>query len=403
MLAPEVAWKIVLSCVQPLDCVCLPLSDGLGCCLAEAVRADRDLPAADRSAMDGYAVRSSDLQSAPRELRLAGEIPAGSAPRPRVMPGCCLRIYTGACVPAGADAVAIVEQAEERDGVVHFRTAVQPGQNILQRGEDARRGSLLLSPGIRIGAGEIGICAAVGKSQVRVHRRPRVKILCTGAELVPVDCKPPVYAIRDSVGPAVRAALAQWGFPGARFASVGDDRAAILAGLRRALKTSDVVLVSGGVSVGRYDFVPEAIRAAGGEIRFHGVAMKPGKPSLYASFGTNRHIFGLPGNPLSALTALHEFVLPALRRLGGLPAGLCRPSLFLPLSEELASKPGRRRYHLARLLPGSQGLKLAPITSHSSADLPSAGGADGVILIPPDRGRLDEGEPLEFRPWRPWP
>lgn len=403
MLAPEAAWKIVLDCVQVLPPVRLPLSEALGCCLAEPVQADREIPAANRSAMDGYAVRSADLQSGHRVLKLTGEIPAGTPPRFRLRPGCCIRIYTGAGLPAGADAVAIVEQAEEDNGFVRFKTAVHAGQNILRRGEDARKGALLLSPGCRIGAAETGICAAVGKAKVLVHRRPRVRILCTGSELVPPDQRPAPHAIRNSVGPALVAALAQWGFPAAGYLTLSDERKAIAAAIRRALRSHDVVLVTGGVSVGRYDFVPEAIRALGGDVRFHGVAMKPAKPSLYATFGANRHVFGLPGNPLSALTAFHEFALPALRRLSGQPPGLCRPSLSLPLAEAVQSKPGRRRYHLARLASTALGLSAAPVSSHSSADLPSAGGADGVILIPSDRAQLAAGELVEFRPWRPWP
>jgi molybdopterin molybdotransferase len=403
MLAPDAAWKIVLDSVQLLESVRSPLMEAFGFCLAEPVRADRDIPPTDRSAMDGYAVRSEDLRSAPCALKLAGEIPAGSPAKLRVRPGCCIRIYTGASLPAGADAVAIIEQAQEDNDRVRFKTSVQPGQNILRRGEDARKGALLLSAGTRIGAAETGICAAVGKAQIRVHRRPRVTILCTGSELVSVDERPAGHAIRNSAGPTITAALAQWGFPGARFVTLGDERRTIAAALRRALRNHDVILVTGGISVGRYDFVPEAIRAVGGEIRFHGVAMKPGKPSLYAAFGTNQHIFGLPGNPLSALTALHEYALPALRRLSGQPPERCRPSLFLPLAEEVESKPGRWRYQLARLEATARGLAVAPVGSHSSADLPSAGGADGVIRMAPDQRRLPEGEAVEFRPWRPWP
>jgi molybdopterin molybdotransferase len=212
-----------------------------------------------------------------------------------------------------------------------------------------------------------------------------------------------LHEIRNSNGPALSAALAEWGFPGARFQSVADQRAVLLAVLRRALTRSDVVLFTGGISVGSYDFVRSAVEAAGATIHFHGLAMKPGKPVLYATASCGRHVFGLPGNPLAALTAFHELALPALRRLAGHPLEACRPSWSLPLAADVESRGGRVRCELARLVGGDGRLAVKPVPSHSSADLASAGGADGVILLPPIRKRFTVGEPVEFRPWRPLP
>jgi molybdopterin molybdotransferase len=169
------------------------------------------------------------------------------------------------------------------------------------------------------------------------------------------------------------------------------------------LSGHDVILLTGGVSIGKYDIVREALEAQGASVRFHGVAMKPGKPTLYATFGANQHIFGLPGNPLSAMTACHEFALPALRRLAGCEPARCRPMLHLPLTAPLHSKGGRIRCILARVVWAVDGPKVETVESKSSADLVSAGHADGVVIIPSQVKDIAAGVAVAFRPWRPLP
>jgi molybdopterin molybdotransferase len=403
MLTPDAARAMVLGHARPLKTASLPLAEALGLRLAAEVRADRDLPPAARSSMDGYAVRHKDLRHLPCVLRVIGEVAAGSPARPRVGPGTCARVFTGANLPPGADAVVMVEQAEEQNGLVAIRFAEKCGANIRQRGEDARKGTVLLARGTALYAGQVGVCAAMGKASVRVWRRPRTTILCTGTELRSVDDRVRSHETRNSNGPALCAALALWGFPGTKFTVVADRQSALLAALRRAVKRYDVVLFTGGASVGAYDFVRESVEAAGATVRFHGVAMKPGKPSLYATLGSNRHVFGLPGNPLSALTAFHEFALPALLRLAGGAPETCNRTWRLPLAEAIESESDRVRCHLARLVDGAHGLTIAPVRSVSSADLVAAGHADGVILLPADGRRFPMDEPVEFRPWRPLP
>lgn len=402
MITPDLAWGIVVKHARPLESRSIPLAEALGHCLAERVRADRDLPPADRSAMDGYAVRHADLQQRPCVLTVAGEVAAGSSRRPRVSPGVCIRILTGANIPPGADTVVMVEQTEEREGSVAMNSSAQAGANILRRGEDARKGTLLLAKGSLIGATQVGVCAAVGREKVKVHRRPSIAVLCTGSELRPARGRLRSHEIRNSNGPALCAALAQWGFPGVTFALVPDKPKILLEGLLRALKRFDVVVFTGGVSAGKYDYVRGAVEAVGATIRFHGLAMKPGKPTLYAT-KEKRHIFGLPGNPLSALTAFNEFVLPALRRLAGHPEEDCRPSWLVPLAEAAGSRIGRVRYELARLVSRENGLAVIPVPSRSSADLVSAGHADGVLILPPVQPDFAPGELVRFRPWRPLP
>ncbi len=403
LITPTKALGIILEQVGPLKALRLPLSQATGHCLAEELRSDRDQPAADRSAMDGFAVRSSDLGKCPCELSLIGEVAAGSPARPRVRPGTCVRVLTGANVPAGADAVAIVEQTKESDSGVIFSRPVKAGANIRKRGEEAKKGSILLKRGRLLGAAQIGLCATVGKARPKVYARPRVTVLCTGQELCQVGERVGRHELRDSNGPSLTAALALWGYQGITHKVVPDNPKALAAKLKRAVREHDVVILSGGVSVGKYDFVPEAVQLAGGRIRFHGVAMRPGKPELYATLGGNRHIFGLPGNPLSMMTGFYEFALPALRRMSGLELKLCQPCLRLPLAADGQALAKLVRFVLAKLVSNKKGLSLMPLKSHGSGDLVSGGSADGVIILPRKAGTIAAGSVVAFRPWRPLP
>ena len=403
MVDPHHAWRIIASCLRPLPATQRPIAECTGLVADEPVRADRDIPPADRSAMDGYAVRASDVRECPRVLRLVGEVAAGSTARPRVRPGCCARILTGGNVPPGADSVVIVEETEEAGDRVTVLSPAPCGANILRRGEDTRRGRTLIRRGDVLDSPRIGVCASVGKAHIRVVGKPRVAVLCTGAELREAADAVGPHQIRNSNGPAITAALAEWGYGPVSYRSLPDRAAAIASAMKRAAARCDAIVLTGGMSVGKYDVVREAIERIGGAVRLHGVAMKPGKPFLYATLGQNRHIFGLPGNPLSALTGLHEFVLPALRRLSGMRLPECRPSLWLPLAAPLESKGRRMRYVLGRLSRAEKPTGIAPLESRSSADLVSAGRADGAIVVPAEATHLSPGEIVEFRAWRPVP
>jgi len=402
MITPCDAVRLILKHARPLGARRVGLTDALGHCLAEDVRADRDLPPADRSAMDGYAVRCADLAKLPCDLRLKGEVAAGSPARPRVTPGSCVRVLTGANVPPGADAVVMVEQTAARNGHVTFHGRPSPGANILRQGEDARKGATLLRKGTLLGPIQIGTCAAVGKARVLVRRRPRVAVLCTGEELRAPEASVRAHEVRNSNGPMLCAALEAWGYPNATCVTVPDDAALLTGALRGHLARHDVVLLTGGVSVGNYDFVRKAVDRIGATVRFHGVAMKPGKPCLYATTRKGKQIFGLPGNPLSAMNGFHEFALVALRRLSGLPPGECQPSLRVALASPITSPGGRVRYLLARLAWGDDGVRAEPVPTHSSADLVAGGRADGALVVPADAREMAAGSLAEFRPWRPW-
>lgn len=394
----------ILQNLQPLGVECRPIGETLGYALAEAVVADRDIPPTHRSAMDGYAMKVPDLQTAPFYLRLAGEVPAGTAEKAAVEPGTCVRIMTGAGIPPGADTVAILEVAREEGKKILFSTLPKPGANIIRRAEDASAGEILLKPRTLLGPLQVGVCASVGKTEVTVYRRPGVALLCTGEELRDPGDPVEAHQIRNSNGPAIGAALASLGYTVRTNAIVRDTLESLISALHTALKRAEVVLLTGGVSRGKYDLVRESVEKIGGAIQFHGVAMKPGKPLLYATLGNNadlRHIFGLPGNPLGALTGFYEFVLPALRRLSGVDPEECRPSMFIPLGEKISTKGGRTHFILGKLEWGKTGPKVIPQPSKSSADLVAGGRSDGVIVLSPDDPCVEAGATVEFRTWKP--
>jgi molybdenum cofactor synthesis domain-containing protein len=333
-----------------------------------------------------------------------GEIAAGSAAAPVVMPGTCARIFTGANVPPGADTVVMIESTrEEVPGQVTFAGPERQGANILRRGENARQGSELVPTGRVLGAVHIAVCAAAGRTAVRVIHKPRVAIITTGRELLDPGTAAGIHQERDSNGPMLAAAFCAGGFSVTFASRVSDDSEAIAQALHDALAVGDAVVLSGGVSVGAYDFVPAAVTSVGAQTLAHGVAMKPGKPFLFALAPKGQPIFGLPGNPLSAATGLHEFVLPALRRLAGWPDSECRPLVRARLREAIANKPGRQRYVLATLAWTSTGAEVQAVPSQNSADLAAGARADGAIIVPADARGLDTGTLVDFRPWRMWP
>ncbi|MBI3037955.1 molybdopterin molybdotransferase MoeA [bacterium] len=378
-----------------------PLSDAMGNALAEDILADRDIPPSDRSAMDGYAVRSDDFEKLPCELELVGEIAAGSAFQPQIAKGTCVRIMTGANIPPGADSVVVFEKAQEGERSVFFHLPVKRGENIMRQGEDAKTGETLIAKGTILGPLQIGVCASVGKAGVLVFRKPQVAVLCTGEELRDVHESVETHELRNSNGPALCAALDSFGYDVVESQIIKDSVNDLSREIANAANFSDVILLTGGVSKGKYDFVRSAVEKIGASIVFHGVAMKPGKPLLYAKLERNRHIFGLPGNPLSAMTGFFEFVVPALRVLSGINPNECRPSMFLKLSSKVTTKGGRAHFVQAKLEWGKEGPHVVPLVSHSSADLVCGGRSDGVIAVPPEVREIEPGSLVEFHSWKP--
>ena len=409
MITTTEAWNIVRQHTSPLPSGDCRLSEALQKVLSKPVCADRDMPEMDRSAMDGFAVRASDLASPHTTLTVCGEVAAGSETVPVLRSGECVRIFTGANVPPTADTVVKVEdtcpaQSAAVNGcpeLVTFTGSVAPGKNILRRAENAHRGDVLIPAGTRLSPAQIGVCAAVGAMTVSSYRTPRVAIITTGAELRHDGEIVGPHQIRDSNGPMVGACLTLEGHEISLSVSVPDKADLIQLAIEKGLDRSDVVLVTGGVSVGVYDLVPACIKAAGGTVHYHGIAMQPGKPQLFAVFPGGKCLFGLPGNPLSVMTGLQEFVLPALRRLSGLPDSACRTALPVRLAADVPGRKNLERHVLARLHWTATGPEAIPLDSCSSADIVAGGKADGTVIVPGDKEILPAGTWAEFRAWRP--
>lgn len=404
MVTPQQTWASMTAHLKIVPAAPRPSAHALGLVLAEDIVADRDLPPADRSAMDGFAVRAADVVRAPATLSIVGEVAAGSGAAPLVGRATCARIFTGANLPPGADTVVQVEHTEPA-GPDRVTVVVVPrqGANVLKRAENAGQGSVLVPAGCVLGSAQLAACAAAGYDEIRVHGRPNVAVITTGRELLDPAAQADAHQERDSNQLMLVSALNAAGFTVTFVARVSDERAAVADQLRAALAAADAVVLSGGVSVGAYDFVPAAAADVGARTLVHGVAMKPGKPFLFALAGGDRPLFGLPGNPLSAATGLHEFVLPALRRMSGWSEDSCQPRVRARLRDAVPSQTGRQRYLLARLAWGADGAEAHVVPSQSSGDLVAGARADGAVVIPADAQDLGAGTLVDFRPWRSWP
>lgn len=323
MLTYAEALATVLKGVSPLAPRAMPAVEAAGLVLAQEVVADEDMPAFDRTAMDGYAVRSADASGRGAQLRCIGEVRTGGpALDRRLESGECAAIYTGAPIPPGADAVVMVERTKVEGDRVTLEVAVRAGENVRFRGEDVKRGERLLASDALLRPQEIAVCTSFGVPTPTVRPRPRVAVLSTGDELVSPDAKPGPGQIRDSNGAMLATQAARAGGEVVSFEVVRDERDAIRAALDAAAARADVLVLSGGVSMGAYDLVPPVLAELGFSGGFHKVRVKPGKPVWFGSRGAVC-AFGLPGNPVSSFVVFEILVRPALRRMLGWEPGPC--------------------------------------------------------------------------------
>lgn len=373
------ARQLLANAVSPLPAVQLRLTEALGLVLANAPVTDVDAPPADVSAMDGYAVAAADLS--PDPMPVAFEVPAGASPGP-LPRGAAARIFTGAALPEGADTVVQQELAEVLpDGCVRLQ-ARPAGTNVRRRGELFAAGQELAAAGDLVTPQRLALLAAGGAAVVTATPRPGLAVLSTGSELAPVDEAPGAGKIRDSNGPLLDALARRAGMAAPRVSRAPDVRGDLRRGLADLLADADAVLTTGGVSVGAYDLVPEAVQALGGEILVHGVAMRPGKPVLVARID-GRWLIGLPGNPLAVLVGWRMLALPLLRALAGDPAPFDELPEQLPLASATAS-PGRRMtLRPARLIFGVAGWTVEVLPWKGSHDLVAAAAADALVSLNP--------------------
>ena len=390
MLQVEEAQARVLGEVTAGPVEAVPFAEAHGRVLREDVMAAQDLPPADNSAMDGYAVRAADLATVPVRLRVSGDIPAGHPSIAALPSGTAMRIMTGAYVPDGADTVVQVELTDGATDVVTIGKALARGANIRRRGEDMHAGDVVLRSGTRIGPPELAVLASAQKRSVRVARRPTVAILSTGDELVDLEAPLEAGKIVNTNGPLLAALVAEAGAIARPLGIVRDTREATIDALRSALD-SHFVLTSGGVSVGAFDFVKEALEAIGAETKFWRVAMKPGKPVVLSRF-EDRIFFGLPGNPVSCFVSFHLFVRPALRKALGESAPHVPQAVTMRVAAPLKSLGDRRVYVRVRVLAEEGELVAHPLTSQGSGSLTSMLGANGLAVVEPGVTYVAAGE-----------
>jgi molybdenum cofactor synthesis domain-containing protein len=387
---PDEALAIVLAAARPLPSERVALADAAWRTLAENLIADEDHPSFPAATMDGFAVVAAD-GSPWREV--IGEQTAGFVLEEEVTEGTAVRITTGAPVPRGADAVVAVEATEPADDhVIIHRDEVRPGENIRAVGADVRRGTRVLAAGTVLGAAELGLVAGLGMVPVPVHRRPRVSVLSTGNELVEPGRTPRPGQIRDSNRFSLGAALKQIGADVVWSGTAPDDRPRLRRLLAERIDASDVVVSSGGVSMGELDLV-KGLLGELAEVRFRRVFMKPGKPLNFATAGSTL-LFGLPGNPVSALVSFELFIRPALTVLAGGPA-TARPRIPVVLAEEVAGSD-RIEFQRATVWVDPDGrLTARPTGPQASSRLASFVGANALVVIPPREAPYRAGERVE--------
>ena len=392
MKSIDEALGLVLDGLAPLGDERVPLAEAAGRVAAAPAASAVDLPPFDRSAMDGYAVRAADT-AAGVPLTLAGGVAAGEVADAALEAGTAARISTGAALPVGADAILRSEDATERDGAVVPAGPVPDGCHVRYRGEDLRAGDVLAEPGALLSLPRVSALASAGVGQVEVHRRPRLHLLVTGSELLPLGAPPEPGRIHESNGLMVRLLGAQAGADMTDLGVVGDDREATRAAVEAGL-AGDVLVVSGGVSVGPHDHVRPAFADCGVDELFWRVRIKPGKPVWFGRRGGTL-VFGLPGNPLSTIVCFCVFIEPALRRLLGEAAA--RPRLEPGrLTTPARASDGRTTFLTAALRPGADGVLEATPTERQGSHMTGAlGESDGFAVAPEEAGELRAGAPVD--------
>jgi len=380
----------------------IELAAGLGRVLAERICADRDYPPFDRSTRDGFAVRTEDVCAPGAALERIGEIKAGDAFAGAVGPGQCVEIMTGAAVPPGADAVVMIEQTRRENDRVVIERAAQRGQDIVARGTEAKAGQALLEPGTRLNYAELALAAQVGRSRFNVFQRPRVAVLSTGDEVVAVEAAPGPFQIRNSNAVSLAAQAALAGAEPVPLGNAPDRKPDLRALIERGL-AADILVLSGGVSMGKYDLVEDVLRELGAEFYFDAVAIRPGRPAVFGECG-GKLVFGLPGNPVSTMVTFELLAAPAIDLLGGTAA---RP---LPFFKAKLAAGVKQKAALAHFLPaqvswpGDAPPEETPLVRElrwqGSGDIVALAAANCFLVVGPEKLEYTAGEWVDVMPRR---
>lgn len=389
------ALQQILETVRSFGAETVPLEKAAGRVLAEAVYADRDLPPFDRATKDGIAVAFDGLDPSDPTLPIHGVIAAGSA-QGRLKDGYGTEIMTGAVVPNGADTIVMYEHVEIANGVANIRKFPTKGQDIHPKGSDRKQGELLIQKGQLLGAADIGILAAVGKSQVLVAKHPNITVLSTGDEVIPVEEIPEPHQIRDSNSAMLLAALSEMGIR-AKMTHCKDEPEVIRNTIQTAIDSSDVVLMSGGVSMGKYDYLPLVLEELGIQNRFHGVWQRPGKPFWFGQHPTNKTvIFSFPGNPVSTFVCFKAYFVPWLKSSLGLP--LTQYSTLM--TEAISAHETLVRFLRVTLKHVSGIVEAKLLNDNGSGDLASLAQTDAFVVVPVQT-EVSPGDRLTYIPIRP--
>jgi molybdopterin molybdotransferase len=389
--------EVAGSSPRPLLQTQVEIEQAFGRILAAPVLADRDYPPFDRSTRDGFAVRSADAQAPGARLECVGELRAGGQFDATVLPGQCVEIMTGAAVPRGADAIVMIEHTKRDGRTIALERASQPGDHIVPRGSEARSGSLLVAPKTRMGYAEMALAAQAGAMRLNVFSAPRVAILSTGDEVVDARTKPGPLQVRNSNGISSEILARTAGAETIQLGNAPDEKDALRAAMVRGLK-EDILVLSGGVSMGKYDLVEQVLADLGAEFHFTGVSIRPGRPAV---FGTCRDklVFGLPGNPVSTMVTFELFVLPAIDVFNGAtprPLPVFRAKLATPVHE----KGPVTHFLPARIEWEGREARVTQLPWQGSGDIVALALANGFLIVGPERPDIAPGEWVDVLPRR---
>jgi molybdopterin molybdotransferase len=399
LIPVDEALETVLAHVPRLPAEEIDFREAPGRVLAEDVSSDIDIPPFSRSVMDGFALRSEDLKTTPTQLQIAGIIPAGTFPSFGIGLGQAARIMTGAPIPDGADAVQKVERTKSHDEVVEILEQVPAGENIVPRGAEVQRGDLVLKNGTTLDTAAVAVAATVGKIRLRVGARPRVAIITTGDELVSPSELPGPGQIRNSNAFSIAAQTRALGAPVTDLGVAIDDQTSLSELIEKGL-AQDLLILSGGVSMGLFDLVKEVLAELDVKILFDKIALKPGKPTVFGIAPNGTPVFGLPGNPVSTMVTFELLVRPALGKMAG-SAQPWRPYLRAVLKGPLASRGPRRAYLPGWLEPDTEAADLPaayPIVTRGSGDMVAFSKANALLILPEDREHLEAGQIIQVYP-----
>lgn len=395
MITVEQAEKLILENTTKIPVEKVAISDALGRILAEDLCADRDFPPFNRVTMDGIAIRHEQLSNKKTSFLIEATAAAGNSEKTLQNPENCVEVMTGAMIPLGADAVIRYEDIEIKDKTANITidtNEIRVGQNIHPQGSDRKNGDIIVPKGRKLSPAEIGVAATIGKHEILVQRKLRAVVISTGEEIVPITEMPLPHQIRTSNGYALQACLKNWGLE-TENVLLPDDQAIIEAKIAEFIETFDVLILSGGVSAGKFDFVPQALENQGVKKLFHKVSQRPGKPFWFGKSANGTAVFALPGNPVSTFMCLNRY----FKKWLDASQGIENEQLMAELAEDFTFKPELTFFLQVKLSYSLNGKILAsPIEGHGSGDLANLVEADAFLELPLERSLFKKGEVFKF-------